>query len=455
MRAAHRHSALICCLIVAGHAVVADADPAVPVGYQVAEVAGGLDLPTTMAFFGPDDLFVLEKETGIVKRVHFTDSGFTTEELIDLDVSTSSERGLLGVVLAPDFAMTGHLFLYYTNADPLEHRIERYTWDGADLVDPSIVHTLPAEPGPNHDGGIILFGPDEKLYAVIGDLNRNELTQNFEDSGVVSETGAVLRMNADGSPAADNPFADVAGWERIYGYGIRNSFGMTFDPLTGSLWDTENGPGSYDEVNLVPPAYNSGWEDIMGPDSRDPQDVDDLFMQDGAVYVDPKFSWFDTVAPTSILFLNSCRWNAAVRHDALVGDNNFGNIYRFEPNPQRSAFVLTGGLADGVADDDSERTQAVWGSDFGVVTDLEIGPDGYLYVVSLSDGSIYRVRPDFPMGDIDRDGDIDAADRVALVDLLLGLSSDPLEIAQGDFDGNGLVDGDDVQCFVNAAAFTD
>lgn len=437
--------------------------PSVPSGFQVSTVVSNLSQPTTMAFLGPGDAFVLEKMTGRVKRVQFDDGGSTSEIVLDLDVSSSSERGLLGIALAPDFSISGHVFLYYTNLDPLENRVERYTWEGTDLVAPVLILSLPATPGPNHDGGIILFGPDGKLYAVIGDLNRNETTENFENAPL-SETGVILRANPDGTAPADNPFTGMSGWERIYGYGVRNSFGMTFDPLTGVLWDTENGPSTYDEVNRVVPGYNSGWEDIMGPDLRDPQNFSDLVMIDGAVYVDPVFSWEHTVAPTSIVFLHSCRWPASLRDTCFVGDNNNGRIYRFEPNTDRTGFLLTGDLADGVADtDDADDpddmtdsiTQIEWGSGFGVVTDLEMGPDGYLYVVSISAGKIRRVRPQFPMGDIDHDGTIDATDRTLFIDLLLGLSDDPAQIEQGDFDGNGAVDGGDIQCFVTASFLPD
>jgi glucose/arabinose dehydrogenase len=175
---------------------------------------------------------------------------------------------------------------------------------------------------------------------------------------------------------------------------------MALDPLSGSLWDTENGPGSYDEVNLVPPGMNSGWQPIMGPDSRDPEDPGDLFDMPGAgsTYSDPEFSWFDTIAPTAIVFPAGSALGEAYDQVALVGDNNTGQLYSFPLNAQRDGFNFgdpsLAPLQDLVADTQAEADLLLFGSGFGVVTDLKIGNDGALYVVSLSQGAIYRVVPE-------------------------------------------------------------
>lgn len=420
----------------------------VPAGYQVQTVVStGLSSPTTMAFMAHNDFFILEKATGNVKRVLLPGPTITT--VLTLAVNSSSERGLLGIALHPNFAVNNWVYLYYTNNSPLENRIQRFTWNGANLVSPTTMATLPVTPGPNHNGGIILFGPDDKLYAVIGDLNHDDLTENYAGAGL-SDTGVIFRLNDDGTTPGDNPLAATAGWERFYAYGVRNSFGMTFDPLTGDLWDSENGPGSYDEVNRVVPGMNSGWEDIMGPDSRDAQGIADLVMVSGATYVDPAFSWLSTIAPTAIRFLDGCRWPADLRGDCFVGDNNAGSISKFGLNAARTGFVLSGGLADAVADNATERSQVVWGSGFGVVTDIQIGLDGYLYVVSLSPGRVYRVRPVNPMGDIDLDGSVTIADIPFFSSVLLEQITGAQEIALSDFDGDGIPTGLDVPCFIES-----
>jgi len=428
-------------------ALRAAAAQTVPSGFIVSTPVTGISQPITCTFVAHNDLLVLTKDG----NVHHVQNGVVSLPILTLAVSTSSERGLLGIARHPDFTPTsGFIYLYYTNLSPLEHRITRYTWNGSALTTPTPIATLPAPPGPNHDGGIILFGPDRKLYAIIGDLNRDEKTQNYEASPLLSETGVILRLNDDGSTPSDNPLDATAGWERMYAYGIRNSFGMAFDELTGTLWDTENGPGDYDEVNRIPPGFNSGWEDIMGPDSRDPQNVSNLLIVPGAAYVDPEFSWVSTVAPTAIRFLHSPRFAAAIRDSCFVGDNNNGNLYRYDMNPARTGFVLAGGLTDKVADDVAERNSVRWGFNFSSITDLQIGPDGYLYVVSIGSGNIYRIRPQFPMGDLNQDGTIDSIDRVAFINLLLGLPAGPVNPALADFDGNGQVNGADTQLFIES-----
>ncbi len=180
-----------------------------------------------------------------------------------------------------------------------------------------------------------------------------------------------------------------------YAYGVRNSFGLGLDPVTNRLWDTENGPSNYDEVNRIDPGTNSGWEQIMGPDALDPEGLADLFDIPGAgsTYSDPEFSWLTTIAPTAILFPVSSLLGAAYDEVALVADNNFGRIYAFPLNAERDGFDLSGfaGVADLVANNAAERDQFLFGEGFGAITDLEIGPDGALYVLSITNGAIYRI----------------------------------------------------------------
>src|SRR4029077_15403636 len=140
------------------------------------------------------------------------------------------------------------------------------------------------------------------------------------DKDAPDDTSVILRLQQDGSPAPGNPFIPycsltttqtcpsgmgcptgetcISAVARYFAYGIRNSFGLAFDPVTGQLWDTENGPTSYDEINLVSPGFNSGWNQIMGPDSRAPLGTADLFNVPGGAssYSDPEYSWLSPVA---------------------------------------------------------------------------------------------------------------------------------------------------------------
>jgi glucose/arabinose dehydrogenase len=417
---------------------------------HVETVVEGLSSPTSMAFLGDDDLLFLQKQDGRVRRVR---SGvLQPNPVLDVAVDNQNERGLLGIAI--DTSSPPRVFLYYTEvADPdgdgvpdsgttLGNRVYRYTWNAAlaRLEDPELVLDLPFVPGPNHNGGAVLLGPPvaaageqrgiggdgSLLYAVIGDLNHQEQLENFPAAGAPDDTAVILRVQQDGSAAPGNPFVPycsqttgqtcpggtgcpqgetcVTNVARYFAYGVRNSFGLALDPVTGSLWDTENGPGFYDEVNLVAPGFNSGWEQIMGPDDRDAQSTADLFDMPGAggsTYSDPEFSWFNPVAVTGIVFPVGSALGPAHDGVALVGAFNNGSIYRLPLDAERDEFDLGGfaGLEDLVADSFAERNLVRlgtgFGSSFGGITDLEIGPDGALYVVSIGSGdnggAIHRV----------------------------------------------------------------
>jgi glucose/arabinose dehydrogenase len=352
-----------------------------------------------MAFIGVDDILVLQKNNGMVRRV--IAGVLQPSAVLDVAVDNDSERGMLGIAVHPNFPASPFVYLYYTESSTsgdssgsaAANRVYRYTWNGAALTSPILIVDLPASPGPNHDGGIITFGPDGKLYIVIGDLNRNGQLQNFPGGPAPDDTSVILRINDDGSVPNSNPFFPQGGnLAKYYAYGIRNSFGLAFDPLTDDLWMTENGPGSFDEINLVEPGFNSGWEKLMGPDARNSNNVTDLLTIAGSHYADPKFSWLNTVGPTAIVFLDSMSLGSQYENDAFVGDINNGNLYRFKLNGMRNGFIFTGvGLADRVADNNAELQETIIGEGFAGITDLKVGLDGRLYVVSFGEGKIYAI----------------------------------------------------------------
>ena len=354
-----------------------------------------------MAFIGPGNILVLQKGDGRIRRV--INGVLQPEQVLDVAVDNSSERGLLGIALHPGFPATPFVYLYYTESDNgsdtsgspalLGNRVYRYTWNGSTLLSPVLILDLPVTPGPNHNGGTMTFGPDGKLYVVIGELNRNGQLQNISGGTAPDNTGVIFGINDDGSTPSDNPFFSQGGNSaKYYAYGIRNSFGLAFDPITGELWDTENGLANYDEINLVQPGFNSGWNRIMGPVSRDVQGASDLVFFPGSHYADPKFSWFTTVAPTALVFFNSASLGIDYRNDLFVGDVNNGNLYRFTVNATRNGFdLISPGLADLVADSSAEFQEVLLGTGFGGITDLKVGPDGSLYVLSFGLGKIFII----------------------------------------------------------------
>jgi len=393
-------------------------------------VAIGLNQPTSMAFIGPGDILVLQKANGQVRRVvgGVLQPGF----VLDVAVHSLSERGLLGIAVDPDFVLNRQVYLYYTESatgadttastsTPLGNRVYRYTWNGTALVSPVLILNLPVTSGPNHNGGVIAFGPDGALYVIIGDLNRNGKLQNIPTGPDPDDSGVILRVDTNGAGLADNPFYNAltpaAPMNRYFAYGVRNSFGMTFDPLTGDLWDTENGPNVYDEVNRVTRGFNSGWNQIMGRDVDDPQGQADLWVAPGSAYSDPEFSWNIPVAPTAPAFPTSPILGCGQLHTLLVGDNNCGQLYRFRLNAARTALSFSSpALQDTVANNAAnvcldEMTEILFGSGFPVITDIENGPDGKLYIVALNGGAIYRIGPKFgAFADADNDSAPDGCD---------------------------------------------
>jgi glucose/arabinose dehydrogenase len=366
----------------------------------------GLSLPTGIRFLGPDDLFAIEKESGKVKRVH----GGVVDEVLDLTVAIDSERGLLGIELHPDFATNGFVYLYYSARSAAtdgmgswtDNRLERFVWNGVSLAaDPtfqtlSIPFDAAQNNGANHDGGPLRFGPDGKLYLATGDLNRNRIEQNNTAATASAGTGGIYRLNDDGTLPADNPFAadPDAALRGLFAYGVRNSFGLAFDPVTGRLWDTENGPNRMDEINLLDSGANSGWTILMGPESRDPEGQDRADLVDllaTSTYSDPEFSFANPIGITALGFLDGSALGPGYDDAVLVGDANTGTLYLFRLNGARDGFALSGALADLVADSATERDLVRFGSDFGITTDIQLGPDGAIYLSSLITGSIHRI----------------------------------------------------------------
>jgi glucose/arabinose dehydrogenase len=352
-----------------------------------------LSSPTSMAFIDSNNILVLEK-AGSVRLIS---NGILQEQpVLNVPVDTESERGLLGIATLGDDT----IFLYFTESgETLRNRVYRYNWNGEALVNPALILDLPAIPGPNHDAGKLVIGPDQYLYVIIGDLNHNGKLQNFLDGPEPDDTGVIFKVNPnDGSAAPNNPFINSGNsvLNRYYAYGIRNSFGLAIDPITNMLWDTENGPSEYDEVNLVRPGFNSGWETVMGPISLSGGNEDELVNFPGSHYADPLFSWKIPPAITDIEFLHSSKLGDKYTNNIFVGDNNNGNVYYFEVNEDRTGLKFDAsqtGLTDLVVDDEEELSAIIFGSGFGSITDIATGPDGFLYILSFDDGVIYRVSP--------------------------------------------------------------
>ena len=376
---------------------------------KVEMVFKGLQFPTSMEFLGPDDVLVTEKNNGTVQRI--TDWKMQTDPVLDVNVATRAERGMLGIAIAKNQPENnkGHnstdVFLYYTRSSGTNdtngvrgeksggNALYRYELVDSKLSNPHLLLDLSPRKHPSHNGGAIIIGKDKNLYIPVGDGDGDTTeAQNFIRGGPPNGTGGILTMSQDGS-SVQNIIGNSGILSKYYAYGVRNSFGLDFDPLSGKLWDTENGNKSGDEINLVEPGFNSGWRMIQG---KAPPDFNysQLVNFDGkGKYSDPEFSWTETVGPTKIKFLNSDKLGKSYENDMFVSDIKNGRIYHFDLNDRRDSLVLSGNLTDKVADTDKELNDLIFGSGFGGITDMDVGPDGYLYVLSFGNGAIYKISP--------------------------------------------------------------
>lgn len=460
----------------------------------VRTVVSGLAQPTGMAFLGPDDFLVTEKASGRVQRVT---NGVIQGTVLDLPVNSASERGLLGIALHPQFPSVPSVFLYWsessTGADSnaldtvplLGNRVDRYTWNGSALTPAQNVIRLrafQADAGQplrgNHNGGVIRFGPDGKLYVVIGDNGRRGWMQNLpcgptatcpgptvpddQFGGPAPDnahlTGVILRLNTDGTAPTDNPFFATgsslggevgANLQKVFVYGLRNSFGLTFDPQSGQLWGEENGDDTFTKLDRYESGQNSGWIQIRGPVDRIAQYKDlevnmfggalqqirwpptlladtpadalsRLFMLPGSRYKDPELSWKFEVAPAALGFAPA-GLGTAFAGDLFMGSATApglegGFLFRFKLTPDRLHLALTDPrLADRVADnlaktEITESESLLIGRNFGVSTGFEASPAGTLYVVSLSRGAVYEIASARQVCDVDSNGQVDRND---------------------------------------------
>jgi aldose sugar dehydrogenase len=368
---------------------------------RVERVITGLELPTSMEFLDNDDIIITQKDNGRVRLV--SNGVLQPQSILQVPVVNNSERGLLGVAIAntTTSSTTKTVFLYYTEpvGEQVKNRLYRYQWNGTgNLTGGQLILDLPGEPGPNHDGGKIAIGPDRMLYTVVGDLNRDGMLQNVVDGPLPDDTSVILRVDYNGNGVGNPLSGGGADLSKYYAYGIRNSFGFDFDPLTGLLWDVENGPAEYDEINIVLPGFNSGWNRVMGPIGREGITPQDLVQLEGSHYADPVFSWLRSDGVTDIEIFNSSSLGERYTYNMFVGDVNNGNLYFFTINSNRTGFDLGGipGLEDLVADNNEELNAVILGREFsGGITDIETGPDGYLYILTLS-GDLYRLIPGAP-----------------------------------------------------------
>jgi glucose/arabinose dehydrogenase len=334
----------------AGSSIAEAAPRIVPV-----RVIGGLKQAVAFTFSADGRIWFVEKAEANV-RVYDPTTGAVDRFVHVPDVVADAEQGLVGIELDPFYPERPFVYLFATRMveGSLRDQVLRVPDVDGRGGAVTVVWESAASPQHQHSGGRLLFGPDSALYVTVGDALDPEAAQD-----PASERGKILRMTSEGAPAPGNPDADSL----VYASGIRNSFGLAFDPVTGSLWETENGPTCNDEINRIEPGANYGW----GPNEECPEATDPGSTSvDGPNPVPPQLVFTPTIAPTGVAFCDECGLGRRYEGAMFFGDYVNGNIHRVTLDDARERVVGTEVVA--AAPD--------------LALSVEVGPEGVLYFSS-------------------------------------------------------------------------
>ncbi|MFN0011642.1 MAG: PQQ-dependent sugar dehydrogenase [Phycisphaerales bacterium] len=483
-------------LAVAAHAAPSMVDPLL----RADTVASGFgtsifDCSPGFVFVGHRVALVVNRVDGRVRRADVPAVGGAAAApgatVLDLDIvsgtfgNSQSEWGVQAIARHPDFDQNRWVYIRYDLSpvagtdtpqtafnpftNPNANVIDRFVWDdaanggaGALVFDTRIFSTpLSTE---YHHGGPIVFDADRRLITTYGELrNTFQFAVNVNNPGATQPWGVVLRLTDGGAAAPENPFTPAlgapAGFEHWMAYGIRNSFGLSIDPVTGDLWQSENGENRYDELNRITAGFNGGWLRIAGPTTHPQQtgSIANLAPMPGGMsfYREPVFSWFRTVGPTDVQVLHGSRLGPAWDNGLVAGNFNSGFVWLHRLNETRDGLVYTHpGLADRVDDRTNgtaepvgtEAAELLWGRGFGALfagaLAVELGPDGRPYVLT-TDGLLIRICRACPL-DIDANGLLNPDD---LGDFITAYYS-PLPPVWCDYNDEGIINPDDLGDYI-------
>jgi len=413
-------------------------------GHEFIKIVDGLSIPSSMTFVD-GDILVIEKNSGKVIHVNIDD--YTKNEILDFSVSFGDESGLLGIT-----SIQNNVFLYMTESlsgtDVYANTNSRiaiyhFIWNDGISEEPVLIKEFPISISNAHVGGA-MTSDDDSIYFVIGDQRQSGKYQNVPETQTNSKymTSSIFKINIH-----DNTLEHFA-------MGIRNSFGLAIDPVTGSLWDTENGDNYFDEINLVPPKFNSGWNMVMGPVERlnlDTCEYNHLQGHDTCTewwfqetpttsysekmrsnvisadkqkipsfedfeYSDPEFSWWKTIGVTAIAFPDEYGFGNFSEY-VFVSDFNNGRIYKFKLNSDRTDFIFETPILQNqilstknnhILDFDNHEMSSIIrdypNKNFGIgeiefasnipggISNIEFHK-GEMYIISIFDGAIYKISP--------------------------------------------------------------
>ncbi|MES2827048.1 MAG: PQQ-dependent sugar dehydrogenase [Bacteroidota bacterium] len=336
---------IVLCTIIITAAFVDQSHPIVlqDDGYKIDTVADNLRVPWQIVFLPDRSLLFTERE-GRVRIIR--NNKLISKPVLNLnDIILRNKSGALGLCLHPDFISNNQVYLAsnYLLDNRMKLRIVRYQLSGDTLVNPFVIlKDIPANQ--NHTGCRLVFGPDRKLYITTGDADQPMMAQDLK-----AYNGKILRVNADGSIPADNPFFknDTAKKE-IWSYGHRNPQGIDFQPGTGLLYESEHGPTGGDEINLIKKGANYGWPGLHHDDKRPGMES-------------PLVQYTPSIGPGETLFYNGSQF-PQLKGKLLVA------CLRGE-----SILNLT------VAKDKVTDQLVMLKKTYGRIRSLATGPDGYIY----------------------------------------------------------------------------
>lgn len=342
---------------------IAPVQAQLPAGFVDEPYVQGLRHASTLSVSPDGRLFVAERLKGTIRVVsegkleekpYFAFADVLIAGEVDASGVFEPERGyhggLLGIAFDPQFPKTPTVYAFYTYDGEGGFGVNRVSRLGGRDRGSSPTPILDQIPGSReHQSGRLEFGIDGNLFVTIGDQGVGHLAQNPTSLG-----GKILRIHGDGSIPEDNPFLQEPDFRpEIFAMGIRNSFGLAVNPVTGVLYESENGSTENDEVNLVGPSFNLG-HPVCDGSCGQPE------------FTDPIFVWPTVIAPTGIVYYDGDTFPSEYDGNLFVASWLNGHIYRLRLSSSGNEVI--------------EAT--LFFDNPGPIYDLRMGRDGALYYLS-------------------------------------------------------------------------